>query len=717
VGQRAPTAAIAPDYEKWNKVLSGFFFPAEASHQPVYLQVDKDSLGELGPPAGVAPEQAEASFVRAVRSKVSVGGANPFVKFLWMDSWRKRVRVDPAAPPPFVGLLGLCVFAASKMANDPGAGITGANYYARLNELLGLDHRGMPPSFEKVTALWGELARWLVEDNDGRLGLPTAVPHRAFRHVGFPISQCLLRDSDRKKLPGFFRWEGFAPGQDVGPGDLAPRLKEWVSSGRCTLSRQARKVLTGSEDLVQQAAATVAGELKSWDGALGVDAEGRRQARIEVHVETYRGGRRFGCELYPRAPEGFPDGEYRNGSTSVRLERIKGTAWFGFLPAALVAKALGNGLNLRTDRFALCFSGSRVIPLEKSAELGGWISCQRLVSGEEHMILCHASFSGRVEQYLRQSAEEGWALAPATSGLPPSWVCFRGVRIEDIPSGRISEGLDCLVPVWRAGISFSGGLKIGHDAWLAGGEPRVTVTSEKNLAVHVLIDGEAAGSLASGSLTLDLASLGLAPGEHEVSAGPQRRRFRLSRSGYGREPDVAGRHLGHVLGRDGEVFLPAALGAGEVPEAGKEPEGTLSVVGASVSGAPGNVPDPIREALRLPRAYKRYAILGSRPGEVVEYEPDAEAPYWFLREMGALDGYFRLPIAFEPQWIVAVGANRKEYLWPTGSARSPGAPTASGDVARWVWWARKSYRNLKGKQKRAAWDEYRAAAARLGVGK
>lgn len=717
MGQSDPTAIIAPDYEQWNRVLSAFFFPAEASNQPVYLQVDKDTLEELGPRAGANPEQAETSFVQAVRSKVSAGGTNPFVRFLWLDGWRRRVRTDPSASPPFIGLLGLCVFAASKMANDPEAGITGANYYARLNEMLGLGLRGMPPSFDKVTALWGELERWLLEANDGRLGLPTAVPHRAFPNVGFPISQCLLRDSDRRKLPGFFRWEGFAPGQDVGPGELAPRLRHWASSGPSgTLSRQARKVLTGSEDLVQQAAATVAGELRSWDGAI-VDAEGRRQATIDLRVESFRGGRRFSCELCPRAPEGFPDGEYRDGATGVHLERISGTAWFGFLQGDFAARALGNGLRLQNDRFALCFSGSRVIPLEKSAELGGWLSCQRLVLGEEHMVLCHTSLTGRVQEYLGQNAEEGWYPAPGATGLPPSWACFRNVRVGGRCTGTVSEELACLVPVWWAGIKFSGGLKVGYDAWLVGGEPRVAVTSEENRAIPVLIDGEEIGSLASGSLALDLRPLGLSPGEHEISAGSQRRKFRLSRSGHGGEPGVAGGYLGHTLSRDGEAFSPASLGAREVAETGKEPEGTLSVVGAAVSGAPGSVPGAIQEALRLPRGYKRYAILGSRPGEVVEHEPNSETPYWFLKEMGVLDGHFRLPVAFEPQWIVAVGANRKEYLWPTGPTRPPGDPAASGDVARWTWWARKRYRNLKGKQKRAAWDEYRAAASRLVVRK
>jgi hypothetical protein len=599
------------------------------------------------------------------------------------------------------------------MAADPESGITSGNYYARLNELLDLDHRGMPPSFERVTALWKELERWLVEDNHGRLGLPSAVPHPSFPHVGYPISQCLLRDSDRRKLPEFFRWEGLAPGQDASAQELAPRLREWALSTRCALSRQARKVLTGGEELARQAAGTVAAELKSWDGA-SVDAEGRSVARIEVQLNVRRGGRRFEYQLYPRAPEGFPDGEYRNAAVGVSLERVPGTSWFGPLPTTLAKEVFGTGLSLRNGRYTLHMAGSRVVPFEKNDELGGWVSCPRVVPGQEHMVLCHSTLARRVEERLRRTAQPGWAPAPGTSGLPPSWVCFRRVYVGSQTSAEVEDGeLDCLVPHWRAGISFTGGLKIAGATWLLGGEPVVTVTASEGRPAPVLLDGESAGSSAGGSLVLDLAELGLAAGEHEIAAGEQRRSFYLVRSGYGESRTAAVYRLGHALRREEGAFLPSSLAAQELPTAGEEPAGLISVVGATVSGAPEDVPDPILEALRIPRGYRRYAILGSRPGEVVEYEPGAATPYWISKEMGILNGHFELPVAFEPQWIAAVGANRREYLWPVGQPRPPGKPATSGNVTLWVWWAKKPFRNLKGLRKREAWDEYRAVASAL----
>lgn len=708
---------LKPGYDKWNAAISGFFFSATVAGKPVYLQVDRETLCQVGPQAGVAPEQAEESFVRAVRSKVSGGGTNPFFRFLWMEDWRVRVKASPATPPPFVGLLALSVLAASRMAADPDAGITAGNYYARLNELLDLPRNGKPPAFEKVSELWHELGRWLSEDNGERLGLPTAVPHPTFRYIGYPISQVLLRDADRRKLPDFFEFEGLAPGQDANVKELVPRLRSWAASGRCSLSRQACKVVSGGEELARQAGETVAAELRSWDGA-SVGQDGRSVARIEVRVEARRGGRHFQYELYPRAPAGFPDGTYRNGVAQADLERVPGTAWFSPLPASLAASAPGSGLSLCNGRHALHLSGSRVLVLEENDEISGWVSCPRIVSGQQTMVLCHSALAGPVEERLRLAAQPGWSLAPGTSGLPASWVCFRGVRMESYtpPVGEDAE-LDCLIPRWRAGTSFSGGLKVSGDTWLLGGEPVVTVTASEDRQDHVLLDGEPVGFLAGGTLVLDLAKMGLGTGEHEIAVGEQRRRFRLAKSGYGGEPPGTAGRLGHAMRREGDALLPYSPGAGEVPEAEEEPEGSFSVVGIAVSGAPGTIPDAIREALRLPRGYKRYAVLGSRPGEVMEYELGAGAPYWALKEAAALVGHFEVPVTFEPQWVAAIGTGRTEYLWPVGHPRPPGEPSPSGDTALWIWWARKRYRSLKGKRKQAAWERYRVAARAMDGGR
>ena len=49
--------------------------------------------------------------------------------------------------------------------------------------------------------LWRELNRWL-EEHDGEHGLPTANPLDRRVHIGYPLSQALIRENDRRLLPG-----------------------------------------------------------------------------------------------------------------------------------------------------------------------------------------------------------------------------------------------------------------------------------------------------------------------------------------------------------------------------------------------------------------------------------------------------------------------------------------------------------------------------------
>jgi hypothetical protein len=158
-------------YDLWNRALAGRFFTPEHKGRPVYLQVDDETLAELAPVAGVPGDQAEDDFTRAVRHKLKRGPLDPdlFWEF-WLDlrAW-KRSSQHELAPPPFIALLGLCVLAASHMHRDATAGIASHNYYARLNDLLGLRTEGQPPDFDQVTGFWLELNQWLSEDHHGQL--------------------------------------------------------------------------------------------------------------------------------------------------------------------------------------------------------------------------------------------------------------------------------------------------------------------------------------------------------------------------------------------------------------------------------------------------------------------------------------------------------------------------------------------------------------------
>lgn len=708
------SAMKAAEYQVWNRAMAEFFYGPAFANQPVYLQVDADTLREIGFRIGIESDQAEQSFVAAVQSKLYLRKANPFGGFLGdAEDWRKQVKADPKLPPPFLGLLGACVLAASRMASDPALEIRQSNYYIRLNEILGLDHRVMPPCFEKVTNLWRELNRWL-ERNNGALGSPTAQYHARFSNIGYPISQCLLSKADRDKLSDFFLWEELSPEDDITLEELIPSLKVWVTRTRCKLTERGKALFNSDNggSLTRQAAEIVAAELKSWDGR-SMDTEGRLHAKIELNVEISHGGHRLQCALFPRAPERFPEGVYEAGAENVYLNYLEEDfPWFDPLPDEFLDRALAHGLILQREGYVLRFTSAPVIPLTEYNELGDWLSCSRVVAGEKHLVLCRQDYREQVEKHLTEHAKPGWAPpAPGSRGLPSGWLCFRNVQITTTSVDGVPEDLECLVPRLRVGIRLTGGLKMGRGVWFKGGEPKALITTQEDKPVVVHVDGERVEVLLKGSGEVNLGRLDLEPGEHEVSAGGQRKRFELRKSNSHTNGALKRELVGHVLRRNNDTFVPVSLSQSTLPQ--DEQPGQLSVFGARVLGSPQDVPAPLIEALTLPSGYKRYIVLGRRPGEIVEHNFESEIPPWLLEQSGSLRDKFELPMAFEPQWLIAIGSKRRESLRRIGLQPPEATIADERRVDDWIRWAKKRYRSLKGRHKRLMWEQYRGVAEAL----
>ena len=615
-------SASQTTYEIWSQALSEFFFHPKRAQRPVYLQVDRETMPIIGAKIGVAGDLAETEFAEAVRSRLckKTYDPNPFKNIIrqtavWKTYWLPR---NPSLFPPFVGLLGLCVLAASRMSNDPEKGISSGNYYVWLNELLGLRSEGQPPYFETVTEFWPLLNWWLNQINRGNLGLPTAKPHQTLTHIGYPLSQCLLSSSDREHLAHFFRWEGISPGDSRRTEEIVRGLRIWATRTTCSLGSRARRVLTGGDQsLIEQMAEVASDELKHWDGSV-LDVQGRRYARIMIRMEIREGGSRITCELVPEAPDGFPEGEYRIGGKVINLKRESGAAWFTPLPDHYLDRALTEGLILRHGDFGLVFEPARVIVFGEHPSLEGWVSQERVALSREHIVLCHVEYRERVQEFLKQHATDGWKPPTGSSGLPSSWVCFRRVKllglVRDAPD---VADLECLVPYPRIGIHLHGGLKLRELVWFKGGEPDVQVSAPDLAEPGILVDGRVIAKLPNGGGSISLKGLGLAAGSHEISVGNQRQRILICEPGYRPSGHPARGVLGYEIRSDGGQFFASSVSATSMPDVTELP-GSVFVVGASVLGLLDGVNLLIRRRVDLSPGYQRYVILGSRPGEVLE---------------------------------------------------------------------------------------------------
>jgi hypothetical protein len=698
-------------YEAWNRVLAERFFRPDCAGRPVYLSIDDEELEELASRAGVAAEVAAESLVDAVRreftSSPSFGLYGEF--FRATRTWR---RGSDQGPPPYIAMLSVAVLAGSRMARDPQTGVASHNYYRRYNELVGYPvDSGQPAGFDELGRLWKDLDSWLKQDLAGQLGISTIPEHPAPAHVGYPISQCLLRESDRRRLTEFFRSVGLEPGDEITESELFSYLRNWARPG-CGLSDPAIRVITSASSSVADEIGKIAhAELAGWRGEV-LDEQGRRRGELALVLELKQGGHWIKAAFWPKRPEGFP------GQVEVRTrsgEQIGLSAvsedWYGPVAVTVRNRELDDGLVLDGAKCSFAYHGSRVVPLRASDELGRWVSARQVAATEPHCVIVHAALLEPVRQFLSDHAETGWREAPGSGNLPADWRVLDSVRITS-PASPSEPYLRPLAPRFGTASSFEGGLRVRGSQYLLGGEPDLWITVAPGDEPEVTIDGEPV-ALSGPISQIKLSQHGLAAGKHCVAIGGLTRYFTTFGGVEVAAPSGSG-SLAHIL-RKGGGYAPLGAGPQGVP-AGEQPRGTVRVSGASAIADSDDLPEPLTPPVLLPTGFKEYAVLGRYPGEILEAIQPV-GPGW-LGRIGIEDQfqYFDQPVAFDAQWLIAVGNSGTQV----GAIRRPPLsplPRDSADPRLVEQWRVAIAEGAAGHCRpadRAAFDQYVSLAEKLG---
>jgi hypothetical protein len=662
--------------EGWNSALAERYFSLGEAGKPVYLSVDDDALADIAQSLGDGAQGAD-SLASAVRRTLR-GGDSIFVDHLVRRTeWRKK---GCTGPPPFLALLALCVLAASRMARDPEKRIERNAFYPQLNPLLNRPQfGGMPPGFEQVDDLWKDLRRWLDDDLGGARGTATASTHRTLTHIGWPISQCLLREADRRRLTEFFRALGLEPHTEIDADQLWALLRNWAREG-CGLSDQAlRLIKTAGPEIGDQIAEIVKNEFEVWEGEL-LDAQGRRRGVIALVLEISQGGRRILAKLVPRRPDGFPDeGRWQlTGGADVDLVRA-GDAWYQPLQLEPSRAVLADGISMTSGGFALAYEPAAVIPLRASLGVGAWASVRQATAIEEHCVVTTETLLPLVREFLMRYAENGWRVLDRAGNLPNGWRVIERVRItRAVPEA--ADVLRRLAPRLHTATRLDGGLQVAPKQYLTGGEPDLWITVERGERASFELDGRAL-AVSEGVLDLKLSALRppLAEGNHEILAGGIRRHFSTFPGFPVSIPAGAG-SLGHILEGQG-VYRASSADAEELPTGGPR-RGQVFVCGASTQGRPDDLPEPVQPPVLVPAGFQIYTVLGARPGDVLTLLPPVQ-PRW-LREIGLHTRWqcFDQPVPFEPQWLVVEGQLGTQIRALRTPPRDPDSSPSASDGSR-----------------------------------
>lgn len=459
--------------EAWSDAISDVIFDGRHAGRPVYLDLDEALLDEISQQLVPPPQDPEGDLVEAAtRPLVPIGRhwLRPAVRRAAV--WR---RSGSGGPPPVLSVLAILVLAAEKMRSDDD--MSSHNYYGRLTvDVLGLDESERDTVAvgyrESAPTLFGALNEWLTED-DGARGLPTAQAgaHLNSKYVYYAISQALLREGDRDSLARFFSLYGLTPGTAISVDDMSRLLRDCVSRASINIGFNIEGVVRAGGQRLEHLASLVAEELQNWDGIVpGAENDENERLASDLRLSLSLGGfprpsvrlslvaraRRRGLEWHP-SPE-VEEVLGQRGTSTAReiadgwalLESEGQTAW---------SAALARSITVELGGEVLRRGPSRVVVLRHEPALSRWLETDRVVAGEDVLILAVEGAAGRVASALGSCARPGWDRQATMEGLPSGWTLFTGVQIMSAPDSE-NKDLSALAPSAHESLTMAGGLRL-----------------------------------------------------------------------------------------------------------------------------------------------------------------------------------------------------------------------------------------------------------------
>lgn len=504
-------------------IAASFFVPSDHP-LPVILFLDEEEMRRLWPDE---PDPVE-SLTRAVRDRLNFGSGNPY-RTLNGDLQRWSYS-DRTQPPPWLPLLAVTVLAATRMRSDGTA--SASAYYLRLAQLLHrpedfLDQtelqRLLTDGFPSVVVAWERLHEW-ISLHSNEVGVSTIQSHPRWNRIGYPLSQALIRASDRDRLTSFFEAVGTYRLPTLSDDALLKGLTVWASRPR-GFSEAFRHSLHRPEDATPFGRA-ISALAARWNGLVALEG-GRRKLQIRLLIDLDS----WSCKRVVRLVEGLDKDSFDlpNGKT-VHLAR---PAYGDYYRSSLdLAQAMSLDVRYRIQGNAATLVQERkhVWALREDLSSGCWVSESRLEPYRAHVLVVHSSLAAEFEDALREVADDGWCRLKQKTLLIPGYAIFTDVILSDESRFELASatlpnivmvGLrpePPPVPVLTNGLPVAGIL--GRNHYLLGGEPNLMLpVGGGSRSVETSLDGVAQKPpLSATGFPIPLHTQRLEEGLHEITA-------------------------------------------------------------------------------------------------------------------------------------------------------------------------------------------------------
>lgn len=598
-------------YDAWNTAIAHVLFPPVDLPVPVYLNLEDDELAQVAEIMGCAPDAAAESLGSAVRETLTLdeGPKDVFSSHVSrLRSWRSKSRSEkgpPSSPPPVLAVLALLSLTADSMRH--GDGMAENNYYGRLVQLLGADGQRdrVSQGYRHVAEDFWQSLNWWLEQHGGLRGLPTAFA-LGHRFVGLPLSQALVRRSDRRRFIDFFQTYGLPPGAQVAPDEIVPLLENWIKRVPCPTSANLER-LWRSAAARPRIAGAAAVALSVWDGTIpshgpGGHGEGQSRALLSLEIGTFP-KQRLKVGLLLHAPE-------PQRQRTAQITSTKDAVTVTLQPAGAGALSLGDEVALDTAsllegvfEMTDSFTGAtvtrrprRAVGFKQDPLSQRWTEIDQVLLTDSIRIVAQSDLAERLTDVLHRIARPGWKrLADDFPNLPEGWVVFTDIEVMAHPREFVkSSGVDdlsFLIPLTARQVKIEGGFSLPGSAtrkWHVADPPEIHAVSDSQDGVTVRLDaltenddGQEAGDelltqeSPDGVLVIDLAELELETGTYRVSLLEGR--------------DVVSAH--HFVLTSGDQ--PDRANWSRIESVDYQVEGTLGILG--VAGGPtleGRAPGP-----------------------------------------------------------------------------------------------------------------------------
>ncbi|WP_417372327.1 hypothetical protein [Glutamicibacter protophormiae] len=511
-----PLGFVEPiEYADWNDALAKAFFSQERSGQMVYL--DKDDPAFETAYASLGLESADAaveSLSQAVRNILCWRQScrETFAEFdMLTRRWvyqrnAARKNKQPVKAPPLIALLMVLSIAAEKMhSSSPHTEEGAGSYYVQLERTLGVpasESKRLRHSFTiSSEAYWEALSVWL-EDFAGEKGLPSAYA-LMYRYVGLPISQALIRDTERRNIDRFFEEQGLIPGIAFSHAEMFAALDVWLTQSGSSANQALRLIWAkaANQDRVTELALA---QFSAWQGPKVVGPRGAVTARTLRCVLSWRNERKllkttakFGLVVTQGVPEDRTGRALGADGIESRVSfKPAGNNTYGVSfdehqvdAGSLVASPV---TIVTSDEEKIRRIPKRIAIFIRDALTASYVEIDRMVAGAETRVLVKddSKLVDRVVEILKDTTDHSYRLIPGgKEGIPTGWVAFVDVISLRAPNPNLVDHADfgAFEPRLTTQMSVQGGLRLPGRTrrWSALEPMSLIITSEERKSVEL----------------------------------------------------------------------------------------------------------------------------------------------------------------------------------------------------------------------------------------